>query len=167
MATTDLHDVLAYQTHPENLKYQPIEPFTAEKAANYLTQQAALDRSTACGWIAFAVELSEEKRVIGEVGIFLPPEPCHQGDLGWSFHPDYHGRGYATEAAQVLLTYAFGHRNLHRVTANCDAHNAASVRLMERLGMRREGHFLQSECRNGVWHDTYLYALLQNEWALR
>lgn len=167
MAPTDLHDLLAYQTHPANLKHQHVEPFTEERAVSYLKQQSALNLDTAHGWIAFAVELREEARLIGEVGMFLPPEPHAAGDVGWSLHPDYHGHGYATEAARVVLAYAFETRNLHRVTAGCEARNSASIRLMERLGMRREAHFQQSQYADGVWYDAYAYALLRSEWLLQ
>lgn len=167
MAPTDLHDLLAYQTHPTNLKYQPGEPFTAEKAISYLARQSALNMETEYGWIAFAVELREEARVIGEVGMFLRPYPQSSGDIGWSLHPDYHGRGYAAEAARVVLAYAFDYRNLDRVTAGCDARNAASVRLMERLGMRREAYLSQNHYRDGGWQDSYTYVLLHSEWLLQ
>lgn len=164
MAAGDLHDLLRFNTHPANLQYQAITPFTEEKAVAYLEQQSTLDPGEAGAWMSFAVELPQEGRMIGEVGIFLPPQPRSKGDVGWSFHPDYHGCGYATEAARVLLAYAFEVQELHRVTAGCDTRNAASVRLMERLGMRREGHHLQSTLLQGVWQDDYSYALLRDEW---
>jgi RimJ/RimL family protein N-acetyltransferase len=163
----DLHDFLAYQTHPDNLKYQPVEPMTEDQALDFLSRMAALDSGEADGWIMFGVELRSERRMIGEVGIFLSPSPQSKGDLGWSFHPDFQGQGYATEAAQILLAYAFNERKLHRVTSSCDTRNTASFRLMERLGMRREGHLRQSLFTKGAWRDEYLYALLHDEWHTR
>jgi RimJ/RimL family protein N-acetyltransferase len=164
---TDLHDFLAYQTHPENLKYQPVEPMSEDKAARFLSNMATVEIGEEGGWIMFAVELRSTHRMIGEVGIFLSPPSQSKGDLGWSFHPDFQGKGYATEAGQVLLTYAFNERKLHRVSSSCDIGNTASFRLMERLGMRREGHLWQSQFTKGVWHDEYLYALLYDEWLAR
>ena len=102
--------------------------------------------------------------MIGEVGIFLSPKAQSKGDIGWIIHPDYQGRGYATEAAQVALEYAFMERNLRRVTSACDGRNTASLRLMERLGMRCEGRLMQSRFTGGAWHDECLYALLRDEW---
>lgn len=164
MAVTDLRDFLSFNTHPANLEYQAITPFTEERATTYLERQSTLEPGDAGGWMGFAVELQREGRIIGEVGIFLPPQPRNKGDVGWTFHPDYHGHGYATEAARVLLTYAFEVQKLHRVTSGCDTRNSASIRLMERLGMRREGHFLQSTFLQGAWQDDYSYALLRDEW---
>jgi len=163
----DLHDFLAYQTHPDNLRYQPVEPLTEDKALDFLSRMATVEIGAEGGWIMFAVELRSEGRMIGEVGIFLSPQAESKGNLGWSFHPDHQGHGYATEAAQVLLAYAFKERGLRRVTSDCDARNVASARLMERLGMRREGHLRQSRLRGEEWHDEYLYALLRDEWLAR
>ena len=164
---TDLPDFLAYRNHPESLRLQPIKPMTEEAAATFLAKQSSLDLGSATGWIMLAVELRETGQMVGEVGLFLSPEPKSEGDLGWSIHPDFQRRGYATEAVPNLLAYAFEKRALHRVTANCDARNTASFRIMERLGMRREGHFRQSGFANGDWHDEYLYALLREEWLAR
>ena len=154
---------MAYQGHPVNALYQAVKPMSEEAAKRFLSEMAAIDFRKADGWIMFAVELSCEQRMIGEVGIFISPAPQSKGDLGWSFHPDYHQQGYATEAATVLIDYAFRERRLHRLTATCEVHNTASIRLMERLGMRRESHYRKSHFANGAWQDEYLYALLRDE----
>ena len=138
---------------------------TDEAAAKFISKQSSLDMQTALGWVMLAVELRDTGRMIGEVGIFVSPEKS--GDLGWSIHPDFQRRGYASEAAPALLDYAFAVRNLHRATANCGAGNIASVRTMERLRMRREGHFRESRFTDGDWRDEYLYALLRGEWLAR
>ncbi|MGC4045455.1 MAG: GNAT family protein [Armatimonas sp.] len=164
MAPTDLKDFLAFNTHPANLEYQTVTPFTEEKAIEYLEKQAIMEPGEAGGWLGLAIELRSEARIIGEVGIFLPPQPRSKGDIGWTLHPSYHGQGYATEAANALLIYAFKELNLHRVTAGCDARNLPSLRLMERLGMRKEAHYIQSVFSGGAWQDEYAYALLREEW---
>ena len=170
-AETDLHDFLSYQTHPENRRYQSVEPKTEAEAADFLQKQATLEIGDEGVWKAFAVELRSTGRLIGEVGVYLQPQPksgaARQGDIGWALHPDFHGHGYATEAAHVLLAYVFEEQHLHRITSGCDARNAPSFRLMERLGMRREAHLRQSTFADGAWQDAYLYALLRNEWLAR
>jgi RimJ/RimL family protein N-acetyltransferase len=62
------------------------------------------------------------------------------------------------------LDYAFDALGLHRVIAIADCRNAPSVALLERLGMRGEGHFLESNWFKGEWANEYLYAVLKNEW---
>ncbi|HEV2887627.1 MAG TPA: GNAT family protein [Jatrophihabitans sp.] len=88
-----------------------------------------------------------------------------QAELGWVFHPDYAGRGYATEAVRELIRICFTDLGLRRVTAGCFADNEASWRLMERVGMRREGYAVgDSLHRSGRWLDGMTYALLADEW---
>ena len=102
--------------------------------------------------------------MIGEVGVFIPTVDAHTGDVGWSLKKSHQGRGYALEATRALLGYAFLRRNLHRITAGCVASNAASLRLMNRLGMRCEGVALESRLQAGEWITEHKYALLRREW---
>ena len=159
----DLDDFLAYRNAPESLKFQSIASISEDAAVSFLEKQEKIEPETAFGWIMFSIELKSESRMIGEVGIFIP-EGGVQGDIGWSLQSRYQGRGHASEASRELLNYAFAVRKLHRLTANCDANNRASVRIMEKLGMRREGHFVKSQKRDGEWIDCYTYAILREEW---
>jgi RimJ/RimL family protein N-acetyltransferase len=76
----------------------------------------------------------------------------------------YWGHGYMTESACAILEVAFKQLKLHRVWATCDTRNRSSYRVMERLGMRREGLFVKDAMEKGEWRDTYLYAILAEEW---
>jgi len=88
-----------------------------------------------------------------------------QAELGWVFHPDHTGRGYATEAVRALIRLCFEDLGLRRVTAGCFAANEASWRLMERAGMRREAYTVRESLhRSGEWLDGMGYALLADEW---
>jgi RimJ/RimL family protein N-acetyltransferase len=91
-----------------------------------------------------------------------------QADLGWVLHPDFSGRGFATEAVREVLRICFEDLGLRRVTADCFAANDASWRLMERIGMRREvATVRESLHRSGEWLDGLGYALLADEWRSR
>lgn len=164
---SDLEDYLAYQTHPVVQEYMPSEPMDEEDALKFLSSQFDAGENEKGRYHAFAVYHCGDNRLIGDVGFYLEPGPEDKGDLGFQFHPDYHGKGYATEAIEGLLKYAFSSLTLQRITSHCDARNFASVRLLERLGMRREGHFKQSRMTKGVFHDEYAYALLREEWISR
>jgi RimJ/RimL family protein N-acetyltransferase len=88
-----------------------------------------------------------------------------QADLGWVVHPDFSGRGFATEAVREVLRICFEDLGLRRVTAECFAANETSWRLMERVGMRREVHTVRESLhRSGEWLDGLGYALLADEW---
>lgn len=76
----------------------------------------------------------------------------------------YQSRPEVAEAAAAMLTLAFDRLGWHRVTGSCDARNHPSARLMERLGMRREAHFVQNMMVKGEWTDELGYAILDREW---
>jgi RimJ/RimL family protein N-acetyltransferase len=89
-----------------------------------------------------------------------------QAELGWVLDPQHQGRGFATEAVAEILRYCFEDLGVRRVMANCFLANAASWRLMERVGMRREVHAVRESLhRSGRWLDTVGYALLADEWS--
>lgn len=167
MAQTDLLDFLAYQTHSEVLRYMPIKALTQERAIDFLARQSVMEIGDEGGYIVFAIYHIGDAKMIGEVGINFLPKVLSKGEIGWSLHPNYQRRGYATEAAQVLLNYGFANRKLHRIASICDTRNMASFMLMERLGMRREGHLKQSQLIKGVWQNEYIYALLLDEWLFQ
>jgi len=119
------------------------------------------------------IELDGE--VIGDLMIKLedawaqnPPQPAAekaQAELGWTLHPDHWGHGYAKEAVSALIGTCFTHLGVRRVTAACFADNTASWQLMERLGMRREAHWVKESLhRSGEWLDAFHYALHAEEW---
>jgi RimJ/RimL family protein N-acetyltransferase len=105
--------------------------------------------------------------VIGDASLTLLSEEHKQGEIGFGLHPDYQGQGLAREAAEVMLRLGFEELGLHRILGRLDARNAASAILLERLGMRREGHILENEFVKGEWTDELLYAVLAREWAAR
>jgi [ribosomal protein S5]-alanine N-acetyltransferase len=98
----------------------------------------------------------------------LPHDVGHdprQAEIGFSFARALQGQGFATEAVSRLLDYLFGDLNLHRVVAITDAENRAAARLLERLGLRREGAFVENVWFKGAWGSEFYYALLHHEWA--
>jgi RimJ/RimL family protein N-acetyltransferase len=167
LAETDLNDFLAYQNHPDILKYSPDEPISEEHALRFLAQQATIELTDQRCEISLAIHHKEDDKMIGTVTIYFTAKVLNQGEVGWVINPDYQRQGYATEAARVLLDFGFIKREVHRIQAKCDIRNTASIRLMERLGMRREGHFKQSRLIKDVWQDEYIYALLRDEWLLQ
>jgi aminoglycoside 6'-N-acetyltransferase len=88
-----------------------------------------------------------------------------QAEIGFTLAPEYQGKGYATEAVRGLLNHLFVERNLHRVSAECDARNAASAGLLKRLGFRDEGLRLQNTWFKGEWTDDLFFGLLRSDWS--
>ncbi len=103
-------------------------------------------------------------QVIGDFSLWRTSREHGQAEIGFVLHPDHHGHGYGLEGMTALLRLAFTDGGLHRVVGRCDARNAPSARLMERLGMRREAHFVENEFVKGEWTDELVYAILDREW---
>lgn len=114
--------------------------------------------------IEVAVELRRESCLIGTMRITVLDGPNRTADFGYTFNRRYWGNGYATEGTRALLHLAFSKLHLHRVWATCDVRNIASFRVMEKLGMRREGLFKKDVMQKGEWRDSYFYAVLADEW---
>jgi RimJ/RimL family protein N-acetyltransferase len=111
-----------------------------------------------------AAVLADTGELVGDVTLFWRSEQHRQGEVGYIMHPAHGGRGYATEAAGALLRLGFEELGLHRITGRIDGRNDASARVLERLGMRREAHFVENEQVKGEWTDEVVYALLDREW---
>ena len=163
----DVDAMLAYRGRADVCRYLPFEPQDRATLLERLPGPV-LSRSdlTAEGQ---ALTLGAWRRdtgdLAGDVILFLRSENDRGGEIGWVFDPDHSGRGFATEAAGAVLDLAFGELGLHRVEARLDALNVRSAALCERLGMRREAHFLRNEWFKGAWSDLLVYGLLTEEWS--
>jgi len=162
----DLDDLFAFHSRPAVAQYLYWEARSRAETAEVLQQKKTLTQLTAAGArLALAVVLPAAQKVIGEVILIWQSAEHQQGEIGYVFNPDYGGQGYATEAAAQLLRLGFEELGLHRICGRCDGRNVASYRVMERLGMRREAHFIHNEIFKGAWGDELIYALLRSEWA--
>jgi len=119
------------------------------------------------GQLTLAVVLPETGTMIGEVRLVWVSRAYRQGEIGYVFHPDHGGRGYATEATEVVLRLGFDELGLHRIIGRLDGRNTASARVLERVGLRREAHFVQNEIVKGEWVDEMIYAMIEDEWRAR
>jgi len=112
------------------------------------------------------VVLKDEGTVIGDSGIEVKKRGPGggEGEIGYFLIKRYWGRGYATEAARLVIAYGFSHLGLHRITASCLAANVASERVMQKCGMVKEGVLRKSDFRLGEWQDRLVYSILREEW---
>lgn len=160
----DWPSVLAYQRDPRYLRFYPWTGRTEADARDFvkmfLGQQAERPRRK----FQLAITLPDSGLLIGNCGIRRKPENDWEADIGYELDPEYWGKGYATEAAQAMVDFGFRELALHRISSWCIADNVASVRVLERLGMRLEGRLRENEYFKERWWDTLLYGLLENEW---
>ena len=95
----------------------------------------------------------------------------HSAELAWELHRDYWRKGYGTEIGEKLLRLGFETLALRRIVADCNTLNLGSYRIMEKIGMRREAHYVKyyrgNSALDHAWCDKYLYAILREEWMER
>ena len=166
-ADSDLASFRAYRNDPLVARYQSWETCSEQEAVDFINEQKELEVGTPGRWFQFAIELKGEGTLIGDCSLKVDHGDARQAEVGFTLAREQQGRGYATEAVSRVLDYAFMSLGLHRVVAITDCENRASAALLERLGMRREGHFIQNVWFKGRWGDEYLYAILREEWRRR
>ncbi len=110
----------------------------------------------------FALIQREDNQLIGSCYVTVQPE--QQGEIGYLVGVDYWGQGYATEAARQIIEFGFGKLQLHRIYAEALNENRASIQVLEKVGMRREGVLRENKWFKNRWWDTCIYAVLTNEW---
>lgn len=161
----DLEDLFDIQSRSQVTRYLYWEPRDRRETREVLERKI---RASVLGvegeGLQLAVELPESGKVIGDVVLIWKSRAHRQGEVGYVFHPDHGGHGYATEAAREMLRLGFEELGLHRIAGRIDGRNTASARVLERLGMRREAHFVQNEMVKGEWTDEIVYAMLADEW---
>ena len=159
--TADAEAFAAYRSDPDIDRYQSWDaPLPLSEAVRKVEEFAQGDPA-APGWFQYAVDL--DGVLIGDLGLNLD-ENLMQAELGFTLASAYQGRGYATEAVRGLLDDVFIERKLHRVSAECDARNTASARLLERIGFKQEGLRLSNSWFKGEWTDDLLFGLLRSDY---
>lgn len=103
--------------------------------------------------------------IVGEAVLKIINPSERQGEIGFGVAPKYWKQGYATEIAGTVMDSAFQHFNLHRVAAQCSPDNKGSIRIMQKLGMAREGLLRDIHFARGRWWSTVIYAVLDQEYA--
>lgn len=158
----DAQDLLEYLSNPLVDCFVPERLTTLEQA-----KREAVKRQRSGKFLA--VELKDSGKVIGNIYFGKGAFDCY--DIGWNFNVNYCGKGYAYESAHAVMDYAFNTLEVRKIEAHTADTNERSYALMERLGMRREGHYLDKisfvNNPDGTpkWESSYSYAILQKEWS--
>lgn len=160
----DIDDLLDAVRHPSVAVETTNIPHEPRELAEYINRQNGLRLFESRACTDLAIERKQDRRVIGLLS--LVSDGNRQGEIGWALGASYRGSGYATEAAQALISYLFASCGYHRVFAGTIVTNMASWKVMERLRMRKEAHFVQAHPPHGpggAWIDTVRYAILAEE----
>jgi RimJ/RimL family protein N-acetyltransferase len=155
----DLKSLVKHANNPKiaaNLRDQFPHPYTRRDAIEFLDY--AHTQEPEC---AFAIEFGGE--AVGGVGFLIGRDIARSSaEMGYWLSEEFWGRGIASRAVTAMSDWALDHYNLTRVFAVAFAHNAASVRVLEKAGFEREGVLRRSAIKNGLVLDQILYAKVRD-----
>ena len=159
----DSESLFEYLSDPTVYRFEPGEPVSLEEAREITLKRAQ-------GTVFWAVVLQSAQKMVGHLYFQqTEPEEFSTWELGYIFNPRFHNQGFATELAAALIQYGFANFGIHRVVAYCNPENIASWRVLEKIGMRREGHhrknvfFHTAIDGSPAWVDSFEYAILKEE----
>ncbi len=176
---SDRDSLLAFPRNPGQLKYMLFSLSTEAEVNDFLSLAlSGGDDPERLEW-HIAVELlpglaevpadsaspagGKASRWIGSVDLMLERSGAVEAELGYFFLEEHWGKGYAAEASGALLDFAFDSLGLHRVWGKCHTENRGSARVMEKLGMKREGTVREHAWMGDHWRSSYLYGILDRE----
>ena len=158
----------SYASVTENIVYMPFGPNSEEDTRAFIGVAIEKAQERPCTSYQRAIVLKATGEVIGGCGVDISDDTA---TLGWLLHRDHWKQGYGTEVGRALLGFAFDDLGMHRAVATCDAGNIGSYQLMEKIGMRREGLFIEArpahKLSNKIHGDELLYAILKDEWDVQ
>jgi RimJ/RimL family protein N-acetyltransferase len=164
----DAQPFAEYRSDPDIARYQGWDiPYSPTRAAQFIDTLKHTQPGTPGEWFQIAMQLRTSVQLIGDCAFCVLTDIPQQAEIGFTLAQCYQGHGYATEAVTRLLDYLFNDLKLHRVRAICDVENVASVRVLKRLGLRREGHLIDNVWFKGRWSSEYWYAILRSEWLVK
>lgn len=162
--TNDKQAIFEYHSNAECNKYQGWIPKTLSDVEQFIGKLAPIPNQVDT-WFQLAIIEKESEKLIGDVGIHFIGNENKQVGLGYTLAQKYQGLGFANEAITRTIDYLFLDLKKHRITASVDPNNISSIRLLEKLGFRKEAHFIESYNQDGKWMDDALFALLSREWT--
>ncbi len=159
----DAKAMFKYRSDAETNQYQGWIPETEEDVIDFIGR-TSIKENIPETWFQLVIVQKTSDELIGDIGIHFLGEENLQVEIGYTVAKHWQGKGFATEAVSAVLHYLFERLKKYRVTASLDPDNIPSIKLLERLGFRKEAHFKKSIWLNDEWVDDLVYALLKEEW---
>jgi ribosomal-protein-alanine N-acetyltransferase len=163
----DCADAGALDGDPEVVRYMSMGVMDEDGTRVYIERSMISARHSPREVFDLAITRKDEGRYLGRAGLHVTRPEHREAMLWFSVRRDLWGQGLATEASAAMLALAFETLGLHRVWGDCDPRNVGSMRVMEKLGMRREGRLRENWWLDDEWCDSLVYAVLEHEWRDR
>ena len=163
ISAEDTDDFFAVYSNPEVMRYWSTPPLADKSAAGKQISeiQAGFKRHELLKW---GIALRADDTLIGSVTLFHPDFTHRRAEIGYALGRAHWGNGYMQETLTAVIDYAFDTLEFHRIEADVDPRNAASIRTLERLGFQREGYLRERWQVNGEIQDALWYGLLRPDW---
>lgn len=163
-ALTDCDGVHRYASDPEATRYLSWGPNTVAETREFVAGAASRAADPACADVELVIVDADRDEVVGGCGLMSRRPQYREYEVGYCLRRSRWGAGIATEAIQALAAFGFATLGAHRIFGLVDAENPASVRVLEKLGFQREGRLRRDSLKGDVWRDTFVYAVLEDEW---
>ncbi len=160
----DADAIFKYHSDSEINQYQGWIPLNIDDVVDFIRNRISPEINITGTWFQFVIVTKESSELIGDLGIHFLEADKKQVELGITLNSDFFGKGYAQEALTGSINYLFNTLNKHRIITSIDPGNIKSIKLVEKLGFRKEAHFKESLKIRGVWVDDLIYAILKSEW---
>lgn len=159
----DDHAFLRIFSDPETMKYWSREPLDGlDEAVEMVQEEIKWGKTDKC--LNWGIALIEGGGLIGKVSLFDHDEKHRRAEIGYVIDRSYWNQGLVSEVLVPVLAYAFGEIGLHRLDADVDPDNLASLALLKKFGFRREGLTRESFLVHGHWHDSVILGLLEDDY---
>ncbi len=151
------------ETREHSLRYEsdtiPTKKYLDKKFKDILSSSHEKSRTK----YILLIERKEDHLLLGKVLLWQIDKAIAEWEMGWVTHPNYLGKGYASEAARALLEFGFVQLGANRICANCNDANLSSERVMQKIGMHKEGILRETRKLNGKWYGSCIYSILKRE----
>lgn len=162
----DAVNIFEYRSDKNINKYQSWIPKTINDVTEFIGKTSKTINISDT-WFQFVILLNENEKLIGDIGVHFFGTNNKQVEIGFTLNKSFQSMGFATEALKCVIHYLFNGLNKHRIVTSIDPENINSIKLVERLGFRKEAHFKESILINGEWVDDLVYAILQKDYLFQ
>lgn len=133
---------------------------------NYIKRIIAMYQVCSTSNLGIVINENKTEKLVGTIGLFQHSKRLSNltYEIGFVLNQKWQGKGLAFEAANSLINYSFTNLNIQRIEATCVLQNIKSLKLLEKLGMHREGLLRQFFYKNDIFYDGYIYSILKRDW---
>ncbi len=161
---SDLDSIHTLHSLPETDKFNTLGiPENIEETKQIIEDWVSENKKPEFKNLTFAIEQNGSQKLTGLIALKIGSEKFRNGEVWYKLHSEYWGKGFGTESLNAILSFGFEKLKLHRIEAGCAVENIGSIKVLEKVGMTREGRKRQVLPLKSGWSDNFEYAILQTD----